>query len=250
MTAFTSSAAYYAILSDTPARLEREGPLLLDLLGRAPGQRVVDLACGTGLHAEFLAQHGATVTAFDVSSEMIAHAAGHRPHPGATYAVGDMRRLAQGPWDLALCLGNSLAALDAVSEIDVVFDRVFAGLAPGGLFLCQVTNPTSRDAREPRHRVERKRADGAEIVAVKTLAPHGERTLLSLAFFARRGDRYDHVAETAVLLHVGRDTLVAAAQQAGLDVLDVWGGYDRAAFDPDCSPDAVCVFRRPSTVAS
>ena len=56
---FTTSAKYYEVLSDNEKRLKREGPFLKETLQQAPGLRVVDMACGTGLHAEFFAKLGA-----------------------------------------------------------------------------------------------------------------------------------------------------------------------------------------------
>lgn len=238
---FASGAAYYAVLSDTPQRLEREGPLLLELLDRAPGTRVVDLACGTGLHAEFLARHGAEVAAFDLSAEMVAYASEHRAHAAVTYAVGDMRRVCGGPWDLALCLGNSLSLLPSLADVDATFAGVRQGLAPRGLFLLQIMNYAAPAMREPRHRVERKNVADVEIIAVKSLVPSGDRTLLSLAFFSRREGEIDDVSETAVLLNLSRGHILEAAERAGMRVVDVLGAYDRNPFTAETSPDLIFV---------
>ena len=116
MAAFHTIAEYYEVLSDSEARLRREGPFLAECLERAPGRRVLDVACGTGLHAEFFANLGAEVAALDLSAEMIAHARERRPHPAIHYAAGDMREPPTGPWDLAVCLGNSLSLLEAAGQ--------------------------------------------------------------------------------------------------------------------------------------
>ena len=66
---FDYVAAYYEVLSDNAARPQREGQFLAECLEQAPGRRVLDIACGTGIHAEFLAGRGADVTAADASPE-------------------------------------------------------------------------------------------------------------------------------------------------------------------------------------
>lgn len=243
MEAFRSTAAYYEVLSDAGGRLQREGPFLKDLLAAAPGGRVVDLACGTGLHALFFAEAGAHVTALDVSPDMIAHAGARRPHDRIAYRVGDMRAPEGGPWDLALCLGNSISLLSSPDDVARTFVGVHAALAPGGLFVVQALNYAASAADQPKHRVDRRESEGREIVAVKNLVPAGGRTLLSLAFFAV-GDAVESVSETAVLRHVDRDELERAAAAAGLRERGVHGSFSGAAYDPAASSDLVTVFEK------
>ena len=102
MSIFTTSAKYYEVFSDSDTRLNREGPFLLDVLYQSQGFRVVDIACGTGLHAEFFAQNGAHVDAFDISEEMIEYARTNHSRPSINFHTGDMRSLSGGPWNLAI----------------------------------------------------------------------------------------------------------------------------------------------------
>jgi len=245
MDAFTSSAELYEVLADTDGRLEREGPLLRECLHKVPGRRVVDLACGTGLHALFFAQLGADVTALDVSADMIAHAERHRPHARIQYDVGDMRKLHGGPWDLAVCLGNSLSLMPSAAERAQVLKRVAQSLSSGGVFLVQILNYSARSALRPRHRIERKPMGDRDVVAVKNLVPCEKRTLLTLTFFALRDEQWESLSETAVLTHFGIEDLAAPAERVGLLAEGAYGGYDKRPFSPTESPDLVCVLRKP-----
>jgi len=56
-----------------------EGPIVRAAIGDAHGLHVLDLGCGTGRHALWLAENGATVTAVDFSDGMIAQAR-RKPH--------------------------------------------------------------------------------------------------------------------------------------------------------------------------
>jgi len=245
MDAFTSSAELYEVLSDTDGRLEREGPLLRECLHKASGTRVVDLACGTGLHALFFAELGADLTALDASAGMIAHAKRHRPHARIQYDVGDMRELRGGPWDLALCLGNSLSLMPSVAELAQVVGRVAAALSPGGLFLVQILNYLAGPAQRPQHRVERKPVGDRDIVAVKSLVPYERRTLLTLSFFALRDEEWESVSETAVLTHFGLEDVAASGERTGLLAEGTYGGFDKRPFAPAQSPDLVYILRKP-----
>ncbi len=55
------------------------GADLLPLLQAQPGQRILDLGCGTGTLAHEIAKTGADVIAIDISTEMIAQAKKHYP---------------------------------------------------------------------------------------------------------------------------------------------------------------------------
>ena len=51
-----------------------EGPLVQQACGNVQGHRVLDMGCGTGRHALWLAQAGADVTGIDFSEAMLAKA--------------------------------------------------------------------------------------------------------------------------------------------------------------------------------
>ena len=244
MRAFTSSTQFYDALSNPATRLEREGPLLLDVLEHAPGKRVVDLACGTGLHAQFLAQHAATITALDVSAEMVSYAREHRGGPGIEFHTGDMQAIKGGPWDTAICLGNSLSLLPSFAAIGETFQRVYNALAPGGRFLVQILNYRAASAQQPRHRVERKLVDGVEVTAVKSLVPQDDRTLLCLAFFDTENAPPACLCEAAVLLNITDMELAEAGEAAGFTSSTFYGGFDRSAYDANDSSDVVGVWTK------
>lgn len=62
---------------------------LLALLAPKPGERIVDLGCGTGHLARRIAGAGATVVGLDQSESMVAQA--RQNYPDLTFVVGDAR---------------------------------------------------------------------------------------------------------------------------------------------------------------
>jgi SAM-dependent methyltransferase len=241
MDAFDRGAVYYEALANNAKRLEKEGPFLLAQLEQAHGKRVLDLACGTGLHALFFAEHGAEATGCDLSPGMIAYARAKRPHPKIRYRVADMRAPEGGPYDLVVCLGNSLCLVTEPADLAAVFHGVAACLAPGGRFVTQTLNYNAPAAQQPRHRIERATLEDGELVVVKNLVPHGDRTLLNLGYFAVRTGGVDAVAETAVLRNWTMDELAAAAQCVGLSVMETLGGYNGQPYVPEVSTDIVVI---------
>jgi demethylmenaquinone methyltransferase/2-methoxy-6-polyprenyl-1,4-benzoquinol methylase len=65
---------------------------IVDAVGPAPGERILDVATGTGMVASSLARRGAIVTALDQSEAMLAVARARNP-PGVTYVTGEAEHL-------------------------------------------------------------------------------------------------------------------------------------------------------------
>ena len=99
-------------------------------------------------------------------------------------------------------------------------------------------------AREPRHRVERVLVGESEVVAVKSLVPHDDRTLLSLNFFVVGAGEDQSFSDTAVLRHWNHAALVEAAERAGLREAWSAGAFDGGLYAPAVSPDLVICFER------
>jgi tellurite methyltransferase len=92
-----------------------------------PG-RALDLACGTGRNAVWLAEHGWQVTAVDGSAPAIASL--QKSHPAIDARVADLEkpefRIAEASWDLIL--------VSLYLQRDL-FEPIKRGLKPGGVAL-------------------------------------------------------------------------------------------------------------------
>ena len=237
-------ADYYELISDPAVRLKREGPLLKELLEMCPGNDVVDLACGTGMHSLFLAEQGAKVMAVDTSDEMLAYAGKKRKHPSIEYRKGDISRHRKGKYDLAICLGNSISMLDDADRLKRLFGSVSAFLRPGGIFLSQILNYKASQNRVERQRVVKKEFRGRPMVIVKNMVPAREQTLMSFSWFRKEPGGWSSAAESSVINHFYRDDIRDAAHQAGLKVLNYFGSYDKKPFKAAESIDLISVVRK------
>lgn len=105
---------------------------LLDLLEAAPGQRILDIGCGTGHLTSQIAATGAIVTGIDRSPDMIQQA--RAAHPSIPFQVMDARELSfQEKFDAVF----SNATLHWITEPERVVTSISAILRPGGRFVAE-----------------------------------------------------------------------------------------------------------------
>jgi SAM-dependent methyltransferase len=112
---------------------------LLDLLGPVGGQRVLDLACGTGWIARTLHAHGAEVTGVDLSRSLLDVATSTGPAE-IRYVHGDAADpgwLPSAPYDAVVC-NFSLADID---DLGGTLATVHAALRIGGIFVFSILHP-------------------------------------------------------------------------------------------------------------
>jgi malonyl-CoA O-methyltransferase len=117
-----------------------EGPAVRAAVGDPRGRAALDLGCGTGRHALWLAEAGATVTAVDFSEGMLAEA---RRKPGAErvrWVAHDLHRplpFADGSFDLVV----SGLVLEHLRELDRFFAEARRVLKPGGRAVVSAMHP-------------------------------------------------------------------------------------------------------------
>jgi trans-aconitate methyltransferase len=110
------------------------GAPLIDLLDPQPGERIIDLGCGTGLLTAELAARGAEPLGLDGNHRLIAQAAAQ--HPELSFAVGDAHDFEVADrYDAVI----SNAALHWMArKPDAVIARVYGALRPGGRFVAEM----------------------------------------------------------------------------------------------------------------
>jgi SAM-dependent methyltransferase len=131
--------------------------MIVQVLELEPGDRVLDLACGSGVHALRLAQRGVEVLGVDIAPSLVAYcrergasAAAEEGVEMARFEQGDMRALAyDSEFDVVLLLSGSFGFYDDATNADVLA-RIGQALKPGGRVFIDVFDPTRMVVRPPR----------------------------------------------------------------------------------------------------
>jgi trans-aconitate 2-methyltransferase len=108
------------------------GEELLNLLSPQPGERILDVGCGTGQLTQQIALVGAEVMGIDASLSMVEQA--RHNYPDLKFAVADARDFQfEQPFDAVF----SNAALHWILEPDAVIRCIYQALKPGGRFVAE-----------------------------------------------------------------------------------------------------------------
>jgi SAM-dependent methyltransferase len=123
--------AYREALLDELAGKPLDRAFLDAFAERTRGGRIVEVGCGPGQVARYLADRGAAVEGLDLSPEMIAEASAS--HPAVPFRVGDMFALPYGDGSLTGVVAFYAIVHLRTDELDAPLREIYRVLAPGGL---------------------------------------------------------------------------------------------------------------------
>ena len=242
----------YRRLIAWPRRIRREWPLIDRVLSSGPSRRVLDLGCGTGEHARFLAEKGFEVVAVDASESMLEKAREQPVPPNLRFVAGDLADLGElvdGQFGGAVCLGNTLPHLRSGEALRGFLRGLRQRLAEGAPMLLQLLNYERIFARGERHLPLNFRPDEeGEIVFLRLMESRPEGGVLffptTLSFRPDRDPPVTVVSSRRVELRGWRwAELEPELELAGFRRRELHGAFDGGAFDPTESRDLIVVAR-------
>lgn len=262
-------SADYDRFVDWPARLVIELPFIERQLQAAGVCRVLDVACGTGMHAIALAQRGYHVVGADLSVGMVerarANAAnagrdvrfevagfGHLaqafalPNPLPVEGTGDVGR-GYAPFDAVLCLGNSLPHLLTPEDLARALADLATIVRPGGLLLIQNRNFDGVLACQERWlEPQAHREDEREWIFLRfyDFGPDGALAFNVVTLRREGGSGWGQRVATAPLWPLRRRELASALEIAGFGEIACWGDMQGRPFDPHTSGNLIVSARR------
>ena len=247
----------YRRLIAWPKRIRREWPLLEEILSSGPSRRVLDLGCGTGEHARFLAEQGFEVVGVDASASMIEKALAEPVTPEGPSSkpsfihgdVSELERLTEGHFGGAICLGNTLPHIRTPQALADFLGGLRHRLSPGSSWILQLLNYERIFARGERHLPLnfRPHEDG-ESVFLRLMQPLDDGRVLffptTLKFRPDAAEPVSVVATKRVELRGWRRSEIEAALgDAGFLDRQLYGSFAREPYEPMESNDLIVVAR-------
>ncbi len=237
---------------DWQGRLTAELPFIEQQLQAVGAHRVLDAACGTGMHTIALAQRGYAAVGADLSAGMIERAQANATTSGVDVrfevtGFGELSARVGTGFDALLCLGNSLPHLLTPADLAVALDNFAACLRPGGLLLIQNRNFDAVLARGERWmKPQTHREEDAEWLFLRFYDFESDGTLtFNLMTLQREGmSRWSqHVAATR-LRPLRQEELTTALVKAGFSSIVCYGDMSGAPFDSESSGNLVLVAKQ------
>lgn len=193
----------------------KEVDFVLEELGLKPGDRVLDVGCGTGRHSIELAKRGYAVTGLDLSREMLSRAESAAQAAGVhvEWIQGDAARFSfPASFDGAIGLCEGAFGLlgqqdDAVKQPLSILQNVSRSLKPQTKAVFTVLNAAAMLRKYNNDDVVHGRFNPLTLVESSSLSP---REGLAAVAVRERG----FVATELVLLF----------RISGMEVLNIWGG--------------------------
>ncbi len=233
-----------------PARLAIEMPFIEQQIQKAAGAgcRVLDAACGTGMHTLALAQLGYRTAGADLSRGMIERARSNARAAGVTvhFEAAGFEHLAhtfgQKAFDAILCLGNSLPHILEPSSLAATLEDFAACLRPGGLLLLQNRNFDAVLTRRERWMEPQAHGENDSEWLFLRFYDFDTDGLLSfhMVTLQRQGTNPWSQQVTTTRLYPLRQTeLVDTLGRAGFTNITCYGSMSGNPFDPESSGNLV-----------
>ena len=209
MSVFARYARYYDLLNrdkDYSAEVDYVRRLI-DI--HAPDSRsILELGCGTGLHACMLAEHGYVVHGIDMSPEMLASARRRRSalpadlQPAIEFAFGDVRTYRHASsFDVVTSLFHVFSYQTTNSDLSAAFSTAAAHLRSGGILICDFWYGPVVLTDRPERRVKRLQDDEVDIVRIAEPTLHHATNVVDVNYEIRIVERKTSNAQTITEQH-------------------------------------------------
>ncbi len=227
---FSKTSRFYDKIysfKDYPAEVQR----LVDVIGEnlhSEGKRLLDVACGTGHHVEYLKEYF-DVEGLDLDQELLELA--RQRNPGLSFHHGDMIAFDLGcQFDVVTCLFSSIGYVKTLDNVRRAVACMTRHLLPGGLLIIEPWfTPDTWHA--PSVYASFIDEPDLKIARVNTSFVDGRLSYFDLHYLIGTPEGTEHFVERHELGLFETDEMRAALANAGLEVTyDAEGLMGRGLF--------------------
>lgn len=209
MNVFGSFARYYDLLyRDKDYSSEVDYVLGLIKQHAASGGSILELGCGTGLHACLMAERGHAVHGIDMSSAMLEVARGRKAalpadlQSSVEFESGDVRTYRHGsPFDVVISLFHVFSYQTSNADLSAAFRTAAAHLRPGGTLICDFWYGPVVLSQRPETRVKRLQDKEVDIVRIAEPVLHHATNVVDVNYEIKIIERETSKAQTITETH-------------------------------------------------
>lgn len=235
----------YEATIDWPKRLANEAPFYRWLFDRVGAKSVLDVACGTGHHAAMFGAWGLRVQGADASTTMLQRAAQlHGKSESLSWVQRGFDRPVErlGWFDVAICVGNSLALAPDESVVASAITQMLAGVRSGGAVLVHVLNLWKfPDGPAVWQKCIRANLPQGDCVIAKGVHRCGNRGYVELFVAPLATSPIKVQSESVPFLGVESRQLELTAKAAGATQVEFFGDYQRSSYIREKTQDLIMV---------
>lgn len=236
---FDSSFYHKLYFNRDEAEAQRFIENLLQLLHPAPGSRMLDVGCGRGRHARFLAAKGFDVTGIDLSFNSIEYAKQFE-NENLHFNQHDMRLPAWSNYfSVAFNFFTSFGYFNTRREHDDAVRTISQSLVPGGRLLFDYLNVHYAEAHLVHNEIKEVEGTAYEIHRWHTATHFFKRIIVRDPSLTEPIEFTERVAK----LSLGDFTDMLSFQK--MQVEEVFGDYNLNAYHVNETPRLIVVARKP-----
>lgn len=203
MNVFSNYARYYDLLYRDKDYTKEAQFIHKLLLNHAPNAvSILELGCGTGIHAVLLAQEGYQVHGVDISAEMLEQSLERRkqiPPDIASkleFSQGDIREFRENlQFDAIISLFHVISYQTTNEALQATFATVKAHLKPGGIFIFDCWYGPTVLSDRPTVRIKRLEDEMIEITRIAEPTIHPNENLVDVNYQVLIKDKNSSIVE-------------------------------------------------------
>ncbi len=250
---YDNLAGSYDMLISWKRRLRRERPFLTGMFKQFKVRRILDTACGTGMHAIAFQDWGYYVIGADISSAMIRQAsqnAGTRKVQFITAGFTDTEKIG-GMFDAVTCLGNSLPHVLTDEALDASLSAFRDQILPGGILIIHGNNYDRILGRHERFMpLAQGRRDGREHLFLRFFDFQDDLLTFNVITLSKKSGEWQMMPDASTHRALTRNLLVERLTKAGFINLQIYGSFAGDPFVELESDNLIVVAQKPHNIAS
>ncbi|GIM27546.1 SAM-dependent methyltransferase [Clostridium polyendosporum] len=235
MSFYNTLSKYYDVVFKQE---EKTTEFLLESLQK--GDKVLDVACGTGIYSISLSKKGANVIGVDLDSTMIekAKAKAKRGNFNIEFLQENMidlkERFGEESFNIIFCIGNSIVHLECKEQIETVIKDYYEMLKEDGTLIIQIINYD----RIIEHGITElplidRKEEGVKFIRKYEYSPSKEEIYFKTKIIVNENGSRETIEEDNVitLIPLLKDEMYNMFVKAGFKKIDIFGGFNKASYN-------------------